>query len=823
MTDGSIIFETKIDPTGVEKGLDSIKKNTSGFSAAFKKIGGVIASAFAVQKIVQFGKEAIALGSAVAEVQNVVDVAFGEMAYKVEDFAASAIQNFGMSTLAAKKTASNYMSMAKNMGLSMEDASNMAITLAGLTGDVASFYNISQELADVKLKSVFTGETETLKDLGIVMTQDNLKAYALSQGINRSLDSMSQAEKVALRYNFVLDQLSMASGDFARTQDSWANQTRILSMQWQEFMSIIGQALTQILLPAVRVLNQIVSSLINMANALSSALASIFGGTSKQIKQTQADVSGVSSGIGGAVDQQNALTDATKETNKEQQKTLMGFDELNKLDAPNESSGGSGGSTGGASGTSDINPVEAAVDESTVDKMTGLFEKLQAAIEPFRASFEKAFEDIRNGAATLFDVFQKAWDDIGTLGPPLKRWFGDEFTELLNQAIYTIGNSFGGLLDSVGKVFADLWSIVIFPSVQQWAEDILPAMTEFGTEFLETFDTLFDEVKKIFDKIWSEAIAPALVVLQDVASDIWDGLVTGWNEHGAPIFESIRETIENVSGLVQHLWDSTLKPIWDNLMSVADELWNEHLKPLWDKIVAFVGGIVQAALDIYNGFIAPILHWVIDLFGPKIAEGVNKVISIFGDLLGQVSDNIGMVVDVLRNLVEFVAGVFTGDWDRAWGGVKGIFVSIWNGMVDNVEFLINGMINGINGMFARLNSFQITIPPWVPAIGGNSLGFNIPPIGQVNIPRLAQGAVIPPNREFLAVLGDQRHGTNIEAPLETIKQAVAEVVGMDSELLREQNELLRQILDKTGVYLDGREISKTVTRYQRDMARSGVY
>ena len=103
----------------------------------------------------------------------------------VEDFADRAITSFGMSELAAKRTASTYMAMASNMGVTQQQAAEMSITLAGLTGDVASFYNISQELADIKLRSVFTGETETLKDLGIVMTQANLEAYALANGINK--------------------------------------------------------------------------------------------------------------------------------------------------------------------------------------------------------------------------------------------------------------------------------------------------------------------------------------------------------------------------------------------------------------------------------------------------------------------------------------------------------------------------------------------------------------------------------------------------------------------------------------------------------------
>lgn len=225
--DGHVIIDTALNNKGFVKGLGLMKKQVGGLQSAVSKLGATIAAAFAVKALVDFGRKAVEVGSSIAEVQNVVDVSFGELAYKAEEFASTAITQFGMSALAAKKTASTYMAMAKGMGVASDEASDMAITLAGLSGDVASFFNISQELADIKLKSVFTGETETLKDLGVVMTQDNLKAYALSKGFKKSYDAMSQAEKVALRYRFVLDSLALANGDFARTQDSWANQTRM--------------------------------------------------------------------------------------------------------------------------------------------------------------------------------------------------------------------------------------------------------------------------------------------------------------------------------------------------------------------------------------------------------------------------------------------------------------------------------------------------------------------------------------------------------------------------------------------------------------------
>lgn len=181
-TDGRVIIDTSLDNKGFIKGIRSMTEQTGGLRSAVRRLGSAITAAFAVKQIVDFGKKAVEIGSNVAEVQNVVDVAFGELTYKAEEFASTAITQFGMSTLAAKKTASTYMAMAKGMGVASSEAADMAITLAGLSGDVASFFNISQELADIKLKSVFTGETETLKDLGVVMTQDNLKAYALSSG-----------------------------------------------------------------------------------------------------------------------------------------------------------------------------------------------------------------------------------------------------------------------------------------------------------------------------------------------------------------------------------------------------------------------------------------------------------------------------------------------------------------------------------------------------------------------------------------------------------------------------------------------------------------
>ena len=533
--DGSIIID--------------VRANTQQATSALTKLAKLAATAFAVDKIIDFSKQAIQLGSDVAEVQNVVDVAFGDMSSAVDEFAQNAITNFGMSELAAKRTASTYMAMASNMGLSQAEAAEMSLTLTGLTGDVASFYNISQELADIKLKSVFTGETETLKDLGIVMTQANLEAFALSQGITKSISAMSQAELVTLRYNFVLDQLSLASGDFIRTQDSWANQTRILSMQWEQFMSIVGQALIQVLLPVVQTLNQIVSALIDMANAFNAAITAIFGGANTEITQTQDNVGGVSSRIGDAVDNQNALTDATKETNKAQKKSIASFDEINKLTG--NSASGSGGGTGGAAGgglskfeTITSNDI---VESAAESKILKLIDRLKDAFSPLEDSFKKSFAYISEGVEKLTDVFHNMWNDIKSLGPPLYDWFNNEFMDFLNQFILTAGNVVGGLLDSAAMVLSDIWNIVIFPTLTKWAVDILPLLTNIATQVLSVGDVLFENVKAVFDMIWQDAIAPAMQSIQDIWNDVWDSIIKFWNTWGVPIFNQIKTAISNTT------------------------------------------------------------------------------------------------------------------------------------------------------------------------------------------------------------------------------------------------------------------------------------
>ena len=332
-----------------EIGLDLVvnqnqfKTQMAGITGLAKKAGMALAAAFSIKKVVDFGKSCLELGSDLAEVQNVVDVTFPSITAQVDKFAQSAAKSFGLSETMAKQYTGTFGAMAKAFGFTEKQAYDMGTTLTGLAGDVASFYNISQDEAYTKLKSVFTGETESLKDLGVVMTQSALDAYAMANGFGKTTAQMSEAEKVALRYAFVQDQLTAATGDFARTSDSWANQCRIMKLQFDSLKASIGQGLINLFTPVLRVINAVIGKLAVLASAFKSFTELITG--KKSSAQQIADAgNAASTGMDSAAE---SADNATKSTNKtagaakkaaKEMRSLMGFDKINKLDSKTDSS-----------------------------------------------------------------------------------------------------------------------------------------------------------------------------------------------------------------------------------------------------------------------------------------------------------------------------------------------------------------------------------------------------------------------------------------------------------------------------------------------------
>lgn len=443
-------------------------KQLGGIQNLAKKTGKMLAGAFAVKGLTSFAKDCIELGSNLTEVQNVVDVAFPTMNKKVNEFAQNAASTFGLSETMAKKFTGTFGAMANAFGFSEKESYKMSTALTGLAGDVVSFYNISQDEAFTKLKSVFSGETETLKDLGIVMTQTALDQYALANGFGKTTSAMTEQEKVALRYAFVQQQLQNATGDFSRTSDQWANQIRILSLQFDSLKASIGQGLINLFLPIVKVINLVLGKLMTLANAFKSFTAMIMGkktsGASASLDKTATSAGKVSNSLNNATSSANKLNKSTKKVGDTAKKTakkisgLMGFDQINKLTETKGSSGskssapssGTGSAGSGASGsTVDMGSLPKGEDEKATKLGKG-YDNLRKAIDKLRVAFS-AFSKVAIGA------FKWIWKNMLV---PLGKWTMQKLAPKLIELLAAALN----VLTAVCKALQPLW---------QWAWDHL--------------------------------------------------------------------------------------------------------------------------------------------------------------------------------------------------------------------------------------------------------------------------------------------------------------------------------------------------------------
>lgn len=481
------------------KSADSATQSVKKLSITTLAIGGVISLIIsAVRKLINIAKEGIELASQLEEVQNVVEVSFGNMTQDVEEFSKKALYSLGMSELTAKKMASTFMAMSNGMGIAAKDGRNMALQLTALAADMASFYNVSQEVAQTALNSIFTGETETLKKFGIVLTETNLKAFALSRGITKSYSSMTEAEKVALRYNYVLQATANAQGDFARTSGSWANQTRLLKEQLNILKTALGQILIAVILPLVKALNALLSFIISIGRAI----GSLFGKKTGMVK-TISDANTITGGLAGKADSVSDGFEKANQSAKKLQRTIAAFDELNVLNPKDQ---GNSSSTDLSGGGFDLGIPEYDYN-AELGKANSFFDKLEQAVVKF-------FNKIKNSpfgkwlSATIKLIGQTFKNIYDTILKPIIENIGNSFSNLWNEHLKPFFGELGELLGNIGIILlAQLDMFLIF------------------INFL--VDTFGPVISDIFNIVWNtimEVVNNIIDIIKDVMS-IFNGLI----------------------------------------------------------------------------------------------------------------------------------------------------------------------------------------------------------------------------------------------------------------------------------------------------------
>lgn len=793
-------------------------KQMTGIQSLANKAGKALAAAFAVKKVVEFGNECLKLGSDLQEVQNVVDVTFPNMSARVDEFAKNAASAFGLSETMAKQYTGTLGSMAKAFGFSEEQAYNMGSTLTGLAGDVASFYNLSQDEAYTKLKSVFTGETESLKDLGVVMTQTALDSYAMANGFGKTTSAMSEAEKVALRYAFVQDRLSAAQGDFARTSESWANQTKVLSLQFESLKATIGQGLIAAFTPVIRVVNALLQKVQGLATAFKDMMEGIFGSQS-----TETDVlSNAAKSAAEASALTADCTGTTAENLKKASKFLAGFDVVDKI-SENDSN---------KTGTENLNIGSGAVSNLTSDageSSSGVVGKLQSLISYIRGKFTPQFEKtwsklsrrIRDFKDNCFEVFE----DLETLVQPFTEYLAGPFLSSLETIVETARNICTGLFDSFNNVFIDIWDIAAFPLLEKLITQWLPLFSEFSTLFCEFSGTVFDELKSAFDMVWEDAGSPLLENLTTMFMDLMSLLQEFWDNYGEPIFQNLQIAVENTGTVFQTQWDSYLKPMFDSLMETIDEIWNGHLSPFVANFLEFVGELVNGALEIYNEFITPIRLWLVEHLAPVFNTVFRGILEFVSWQIDAFIDCVNGIITSLKGIVQFIAGVFTGDWKKAWLGIKNIFKGVFDSLIgiarqpiniviDSINGMISGIVSGVNSVIRAVNTISFDMPDW---LGGGHVGFNLKEFTAPRIPKLAEGGFVKKNTPQLAMIGDNRHQGEVVAPEDKLTEmamnAVRTAQGNDysAEILKVLKDILAVLktLD-LDIVIDGKKLKDII-------------
>ena len=668
---GNIVSKTSsIIGTGV-KGIigwfQRLGNSSSGIKTASFNLGNLLKTAIgfkAIRGLANLGKSAIGFGSAITEIENVVDVSFGSMADEAYKFASTAKEQFGLSELAAKQYSGTMMAMMKSSGVAQDAASKMSISLAGLAGDIASFYNIDTDTAFQKIRSGISGEIEPLRQLGINLSVANMEAYALSKGITTSYNAMSQAEKVALRYNYLMSVTGDVQGDFARTSGTWANQVRLLTLNFQSLSAVIGQGLIAGILPAIQALNALMSKLMQAANAFRNFMYVLMG---KKLKGSQSGVSDIVSNLGGIEtagdNASSGLDDATSSAKKlKKALSVLPFDQLNQLTDNSDNSGTASKSLG--SGLGDLADSFAGIQDSLDEVLT----VDETPINKWAAKIRKAFinKDWKGLGFTIADMInvgmQKIYEVIN--------WnnVGPKITEFVN-AFTTAFNSM------VSGIDFDLMGRLLGAGINTAVNTLNLLLGEGGIDF-------------------SGIGAKLSQLLKGAIKEIdWTGL-------GNLIGNSFMASWKMLSGFVKDMSKKDGAGItgWGKLGTAIGKALNGAIKKIdMNTIADALSGLLNGAFESLKSF-TETFNW--DDLATKIRDGIAKFIKETnwkenGQALG---DFISHLCTALKDSLttdtfyEFGQGVGTFLGELPWGEI----------LSTAADLLLTGLTSALNGLFDGL-------------------------------------------------------------------------------------------------------------------------
>ena len=592
--------------SGFSSGASAVAKKSFSLASA---IGKVYATYWTLFRGFKLLGDAIDISSSLTEVENVVRQTFGQYESLINNFAKTSIEKFGMSELSAKQFASRFQAMGTALDIPQGKMAKMSIRLTELAGDMASFYDVSQEDIAKSLQSVFSGTTAPMRRYGIDLTQATLKEWALKQGLDANISSMTQAQKAMLRYQYVLAHTTNITGDFARTADTWHNQITMLRENFKALGAVVGGGLINAFKPFIKVLNSVLQKVISFAEMVTNALGSIFGWRYEASKG--AGISGLADDIGSASDGMGDLSNAAgnagkntgdvaknaKKAKKEIQQATRAFDELKVISKQSKDKGSGSGNKGSGSGSGAGGG--AGADGGLVQTDT-IFKKFKSNIKDLEGLGKAISGALINAMRGI------KWDEVYAKASG----FGSGLAKFLNGLFE--GQKGTTLFGETGRLIANSLNTV------------LHGLDSFGTTFdwKQFGSSIADGINKFFQNFDFALLAKTL---NSWAQGAFDAVTTAlskisWKDvwNGAKEFLSNLD-VKTVAIIVGAL---TIKKI------LGLHLAKTALGIIGTSISKAIAGSIAAKLGVEIGANATI--------GEVLSTGLSKKISGLGTIAGKI-------------------------------------------------------------------------------------------------------------------------------------------------------------------------------------------
>ena len=720
------------------------------------------------------------------EVLNMFTTAMGESNEVADKFVDTIQELYGLDPTNIMSYTSQFYQLASAVDTPTEAAERMSQGLTKMTIDIASLFDMPIDTVMQNLSSGMQGMTRAVRKYGMDLRNTTLQQTALSLGITAQVESMSEADRQGLRYITMMRQAAIATGDFGKTIESPANQLRVLKEQVSQLARAIGNFFIPVLSKVLPYLNgfiMAIRTIINFLGGLLGITTKTFGGATDAAKKLGDTAKGAAGGVG---DIGKSASDAAK---KMKQLTAP-FDELNILsEDTSDSLSGLGGGGGGGIGGDLMDP---AIMQAIADMETQ-FDNIQMKANQVRDSILEFLgfhyegdqlkwvaDDFQKNLVDKFPQWKKTinatfdnWDEIVNSVKRLGTVLWDTFKTILSPITTLIVETFKSI--DWDEVFSDF--ITKLPdrlnALSDWIENNQGLIQVFsylvagvalafkGWSIIQTYIPLFERIASAVN-IFLKFLNPVSATIIAVGA----ALVYAYNK-----FESVRTAVDNlkdsfsvmvdaVSGLMTTLWETVLQPILDNMGTQFSNLWENHISPLIENFALFAVAVGEAILTVIT-IITQLVDLVIQRVGPYFTTAFNLALDIVTTVVGLLADLISGFLEVLTGVITFLTGVFTGDWDKAWEGIKKIFDGVWDGIKGLCKAAVNVVVDIVNGLVDVMYKALIKVIDMLQKVANKAndlLGTNIRiprPDPPGKIPHLAKGGVV--TDPTMALIGEGKY------------------------------------------------------------------